>query len=241
MNIAKAHHEFKLKTSKLDSNHNADLPSAFIDDLLYEALLDYIEIFFSGNFAKPYKLGFEVTQQRIDMLSHFVQQIENLSPSNQNAYYLYFRYIYDLSQLKPEYLHFVSGEYITDCGIIQFDIDRHNLNINNSFQKPSRKWNSIIPLMRDNKLIVTAGSNYLPNPNLTYIRKPQRPFLGNYNTLEFTQGDLQSPSNGDNPIDLDINDEYANIVIDLAVQNFSGIFDNNNQVAYIDNKIIKTT
>ena len=44
-NVKRLHILFKQKYNKLDSNHNKDFPSAFIDDFLYEAALDYVDIF----------------------------------------------------------------------------------------------------------------------------------------------------------------------------------------------------
>jgi hypothetical protein len=187
--------------------------------------------------AKPFKLGFEVTQQRIDMLSDFVVE-STLSLASQAAYLSYYKYVYTLPE---DYLHFVSGEYLAECGIIQVDIKQHNLNINHSFQKPSKLWNRVIPKMSDETLSVIAESDYLPGLNFTYLKEATRPFFGNYDTLDFISGDSQAPSTGDTAIDLDISDKYGDIVIDLAVQNYSGVFDNFNQVSYIDNKLIKTT
>jgi len=75
MTIERLHQEIKFRWNKLNSNHKKDLPGAYLDDALNKATDDFIEIFYSGNNSKEYKFGFEVIQQRIDMLQTLVVEL----------------------------------------------------------------------------------------------------------------------------------------------------------------------
>ncbi len=108
MTTDRIRHEIKLRWNKINSNHKKDFPDAYLDDIVNDTINDYIEIFYSGNNSKKYKLGFEVTQQRIDMLSTLVVPFKSAATTlvSPTIYKL------ELSSLDPQYKHFVRARVI---------------------------------------------------------------------------------------------------------------------------------
>lgn len=216
------HHLFKLKMNKLDSGANYDLPPAFIDTLIWEALNEYIEIFYSGN-TKNYQLGFEATQQRMDLLKDFINSypdISALSPTSSIDYNNVKLQRFDISSIDYKHMLRIVGKDSLCSSIIKLDIEELN-NLDNElisqFKKPSVKWLRGFAYVIKNK-VYTYAENDLTEIYLTYIKTPIKPFFGGYNTLEFLQGDNTAPSATSSQVNVELSKDYANILVNIMVQ-----------------------
>jgi hypothetical protein len=239
MLIDKAKHLYKLKYNKLDSQHNPGFFDADIDELLYEALLDYIEIFYSGNNFKQFKFGFEVTQQRLDMLESFVTPYSLTSPSSSTEF--------DFNKfsftLPTDYLHNIRAFSTHSCGDFIVSIETHdriNKVLLDSFKQPNKGWKRSVGIINNNMLHAYSDVT-LDNIKGEYIKVPQKPFSGTYNSIDYLNGDSDAYKIGDDKVDLEIPDKYGDIVIDMAVQNTSGILSDYNHAQYLNNKLQTNT
>lgn len=240
MTIQRMHHEVKLRGNKIDSNHYKDLPTAFIDDFLNEAHLEFKEICYSGRNDKRYRLGFEVTQQRIDMLSPIVVPEESVTPT------VYATNIYqiDLSTLNQTYDHFLRGTVTTDCGSIPIVIETHN-NIDSILvddnRKPSALWKRCIGIFaNDNLLLLYTGGDFtITGANISYLRKPTQVFYGGYDSLEYLNGDVTKPKDGDTAINSDFTGTSASTIVDLTVQLIARSLENPNTLQLVEDKLTR--
>lgn len=245
MTIKKMHQLFKLYANKLDTNNKVDLPAAHIDDIFNTVINDYVEIFYSGNNAKAYKFGFEVTQQRIDMLSNLVVDfpdqpliVPDLIESD--------IFKIDLTQLKYPYKHFLRGYADTQgCGVINIIPRKHdqfNKMLNDPFQKPSKTWRRILAKFASGPSMLLYTDDFIiSSVKLEYLKKPKKVFYGGYDTLEYINGDETAPNSNTSPIDSDINDDYHELLVQMAVQEFNRIIDDYNKVNAQTEKIITTS
>lgn len=236
-NIYRQHQEFKRRLNKLDSNHKKDFPPAFIDDILYEAALDYVDIFSGNNRGKALRYGFEEIQMRTDMLYTLVKDFDK----ELSTYTDEFGFKKYSISVPTDYMHIVRIHVSSaTCGDVEGDIISHNnLNLNDAYQGPSVKWNQIPILFVDGKLIIYSDEE-LTNVKGQYIKAPQKPFSGNYDTLEYIKGNVQYPNKNSNIINMDIPEPYCDVVVDIAVENVSGNLGDYNNVNYLQNKILKT-
>jgi hypothetical protein len=239
MLITRAHNLFKIKFNKLNSQHKPDFPDAYIDEMLYRGLLDYIDIFYSANNMKQLKLGFETTQQRLDMLQNFIKPYD-LSAPNSSTEFEFNKYEFDLPE---DYIHNIRMFSNTTCGYVPIAIERHD-HISeillDEYLKPNLNWKRLVGIINQNKVYVYSDKE-LTNIMGEYIRLPNIPFLGTYDSIEFSEGDSNAPNIIDGKIHLDIPEMYAEKVIDIAVYNVSGIFGDYNYTQYLTDKLQKTT
>lgn len=218
------HHLFKLKMNKLDTGVNYDYPPAFIDTILWEALNEYIEIFYSGN-TKQYKLGFEVTQQRMDMLKDYLvsyPDIPALTYSTTQNFSGVKLEKYNLASLSQKYKHIVkcSGLDSSCANMILIDIEPFN-NIDkmllDEFNKPKARWyRGKGHVVKDNLFIYVE--NNLSELYISYLKIPIKPFFGGYNTLEYIQGDLTAPSTLSPQINIELSPDYAGVLTNIMVE-----------------------
>lgn len=240
MTIQRMHHEVKLRGNKIDSNHYKDLPTAFIDDFLNDAHLEFKEICYSGRNDKRYTLGFEVTQQRIDLLAPIVIHNEVVAVTN----YATNIYTIDLSNLNENYDHFLRGIVNTDCGQIPIIIEKHNdldTILRDANRKPSAVWKRCIGVFGENLLYLYTGGEFtIDDAQISYLRKPTKVFFGGYNTLEFLGGDINSPNSGDPGINSDFEGTAASAIVDIAVQLIYGrSLENPNILQLTEDKITR--
>jgi hypothetical protein len=249
MTIDKMRQEIKLRWNKINSNHKKDLPDAYLDDIINNAINDYVEIFYSGNNFKRYKFGFEVTQQRIDMLSTLVVPHKLIAPTLVSPQI----YKFDLSTLSPSYKHLLRGHVIaTNCNNrkIKIDLIRHNdydHKIIDDNTKPSLTWRRCLGLIKSDgsvgsSLYLYTDENFAATSvEIEYIRKPRKVFSSNYNSLEYINGDLTAYNNTDSKVDCDLPEDYHTLVVDMTVQLIAGILEDNNKYQIIEEKLLKTT
>jgi hypothetical protein len=232
------HKEFKRKYNKTDSNHKKDFSPAFIDDILNEALFDYVELFATGNNNKKYRLSVEANQQRIDMLLAFIPEPAVLTPTliDESCG------IYEI-ELPEDYFHLLKLTYkdseCDQCDPIGVEIETHN-NIDNvltdEYQKPSKRWQRLVGLFRDkNKIVIYTNNEFeLDELELSYIKCPNQVYFGGYRSVD---GDLNELSD---PIDPEL-DKYCHILIEIAVQNVARDLYDTVQVQLRDEKLLTRT
>lgn len=248
-NIQRQHTQFKQRLNKIDSNHNKDFPIAFIDDFLYEASLDYVDVFSGNNPQKALLYGFELDQMRIDMLSTLVVDIASddsnpLTPINQVNEYGFIKYEFELGTDTNPYMHKVRFYAITDCGNVGIEIKQHddiNIVLTDNYQQPNLDWKRLVGVIKksptSNKSSLFVYSDKpISGINGQYIKRPTKPFFGNYDTLEALNGVTGFPSSGDAPINMDIPETYCQVVVDIAVQNVSGNLKDYNHTNYLQQK-----
>ena len=248
-NIQRQHIQFKQRLNKVDSNHNKDFPSAFIDDFLYEASLDYVDVFSGNNPQKALLYGFEVDQMRIDMLSTLVVDIASgdsnpLQPTNVTNEYGYFKYEFPLGDSDNPYMHKVRFYAVTNCGNVGIEIEQQddiNVVLTDSYQKPSLKWKTLVGVIKkssinDKSSLFVYSDEEIEGLNGQYLKRPTKPFYGNYDTLEFISGESGFPQAGGPPINMDIPETYCQVVVDIAVKNVSGNLKDYNHTNYLQQK-----
>ena len=242
MSIRELHQRVKLIYNKLDSNHNQDFPPALLDMVIDGVINDYIDIFYSGNNFKNYKLGFEVTQQRIDMLSTLVEQsfLQGSIVSGD--------IVFPFTSLKKPYRNFVRGSLKTTCGIIGFKIFPNgelNSILNDPYQRSSRVWRRVVTSIKgdpesdyDSALIAHSSVDFPAEEidttvDLTYIRRPKTVFFGGYNSIDGKY------AFDDEPVDSDIPHDYQKSLLPTMVaQELSYIINDTTKFQLLKDKII---
>ena len=240
--INKIHQLYKLKSNRLDSNANSDIPPAFIDLLLWESLNEYVDIFYSGS-DKQLKLGFETTQQRLDLIKDFIvtyPEQPTIIPATINTnYYGLIVNNFNFSNLLYKYKHFVRGTVVDSCNnrykIDKIQQDDLDYKLNDTHQRPSVKWQRVVSTINKNQLQVYSELQ-LTGLELSYVKVPNKPFYGGYNTLEYLAGDTLAPSSSSAKIDVELDDAYSNILTDLMVINTSSYIGDYNKSQEIRNK-----
>lgn len=222
MTNERLHYEVKLRWNKLNSNHKKDLYPEQLDDALNKAQEDLIEYLYSGNNSKKYRFGFEVTQQRIDMLSSLVK-VSSLTPTliTTNQYGL---------TLPADYKHFLNC--ITNTCQVPVTIVRINdisAKLRDSNTKPSSKWNRVLGTFRDSRIILYTDGT-ITSATLEYLKKPRKIFSGGYDTLEFIHGDSTSPSSTSPQQTCELNDTTQELLIDITVQYLGHMFEEPNKI-----------
>lgn len=250
-NVKRLHIKFKQDLNKLDSNHKKDFPPAFIDDFLYEAALDYVDIVATGDLKRAHKYGFEVTQQRIDMLSTLVIDIANsddapLVPISSTTEFGFNKYEFNLGSAIDPYMHLARSYAVTGCGNIGIQLEQHgdlNTILMDSYRQPSAKWKRALGVIK--KSSNSASSSLyvyldidIEGINGQYIKRPVKPFFGGYDTLEYLNGDASFPNSLSPSIDTDIPESYCNLLVSIAVQNVSGKLGDYNNTSYLQQKLI---
>jgi len=247
MKIARMRHEIKLRWNKINSNHKKDFPDAYLDDIINDSIHEYIEIFYSGHNPKRYNLGFEITQQRIDMLSTLVVPDSSVTATlvSDNTYK------YNLDSLTPKYSHFLRGAIIVEnCNNLSIPINiiRHNdfdHKMDDENTKPSLKWKRCLGLIKGNDsgnqmLYLYTDDNYVAtNLHIEYLKKPKKVFSGGYDSLEFLLGDSTAYKSADTPVDCDLPEQYHTLIVDIAVQNIARILEDPNKFQITEEKIFK--
>ena len=228
MNINEMHFEVKFRANKLDTQVLRDLPPAHIDRAINAATVDYVEGFYSGKMSTAYDLGFEVTQQRTDMLSTLVvknPEQPDLAPVNFDSTLNV--YEFPFSSLVYPYAHHLRTYLYTDCGGISLtnaQIVQHddlNVILVDPLRKPSLKWRRCVASIGktngnigDSSLYVYTDGQFAVNSvRIEYIKKPVIVYFGGYNSLDglYTTGDPQ--------VNSDLPEQYHSLLVDMTVQN----------------------
>ncbi len=235
MTIDRIHQEIKNRWNKLNSNHKPDFSPAYLDDCVNKAQEDYVDIFYSGNNSKQYKFGFEVTQQRIDMLQGLVKSYSGAVTVSGTNYYT-------LLSVVPAYRYFVRGSLlVTGCTErVPLTIVRLNdldFKLKDENTKPSKKWNRALSNIADSRINFYADG-ISTNVELQYIKDPVKVFSGGYDSLEFSFGDLSAYDATDPKVTSEIDPSFHDILVDMTVQYIARIFEDQTKYSLTERDII---
>lgn len=223
MTIERLHQEIKFRWNKMNSNHKKDFSSAYLDDAINKATDDFIEIFYSGNNSKQYKFGFEVNQQRIDMLQTLIVPEESIPVELISTD----KYKINLSDLSESYRHFLRASVTsTDCdgNVIPVNIVRLNdldSKLNDKFTQPSLNWKRCLGSIKNNTLELYTKDYTITECNIEYLRNPVKVFYGGYDSLEFINGDTLAYQSGSSKVTSDLPPAYHDLLVDMVVQYLS--------------------
>lgn len=236
--IEDLHLKFKLAYDRLANNLRKYLTDVEIDELLNHAILEYVELFTTGQNKNNWNVGFEVNQQRIDMLQTLVKSYPdepklNLSVNDGI-------YIADLTKTKFPIKSYHSGYIsISECtDHINVDLEQHqdfNTARQNVHRKSSRVWKRCIGSIRDFKLYLYPDNSMTPTYlYLTYIKMPDKVALGTYPSF-----DMKDIPNAPKlpKVNCDLPSQYIDIVVSIAVQEAHRRFSNYNDLQVSAQKI----
>lgn len=245
--VQRIHHEFKLHYNKLNSNHKRDFPAAYIDDLINRAQLEYVDIFATGTNAKKFKIGFEVTQQRTEMLSPLVITSKQSIPvyiDSESNFYDVFEYLLPL-----DYHYYVRGTIKTNCGTFTIDPKQHDdigTLLTGYHTRPSLQWLRFPSLFAktsnaDGKSVYIYMPNDVPIQefSITYIKKPTKVFIGGYNTLEYISGDSSAYNTSTGVVNSELPEDYLHVLVDIMVDIVSRILQDGASVQLMQDKLIQ--
>lgn len=245
MNIQRMHHEIKLRSNKINSNHYPDLPTAFIDDFLNEAQDLLVESICYPK--KQNRFGIEGIQQDTDLISNITITDEPISVTlvSTGVYKL------QLKNLSKKYKHITKLKVTTSCGSIPIEIVNHNeldAILTDENRKPSSLWRRGVGVFTSNKdvdlnsdiLIYTSNQYTISQAFISYVYIPVKMFYGGYNSLEFINGDLTAPSNITPSINCELNINSHTYIVDYACLLINGSLENINGIQISESKIQKT-
>lgn len=236
MIIERLHLEILSRYNKLNANHHKKFSAHILDDAINKAQDDYVEIFYSGNNTKEYKLGFEITQQRMDMLRSLVVRrtpTPTLISTN--------KYSVDLSTLTPKYKHYIRCTLKQDGCNSVLDIVRLNdldFKLADFNTKPSKLWGRSVGVFSDNKIIIYSDGA-VTDIELEYLKIPRNVFFGTYDTVEYTAGDTTAPNTGDPKVTTEI--DFPEILIDMTVQHLSRVIQDESKFQFQKELVINKT
>ena len=240
INIDFLHFKLEQGYNKLSNNHQKYLTDVEKDEVLNTAIFEYLEIFIHGRNPKNFNIGFEVTQQRIDMLHTLVVSYpefpkQELTLLDDKVFY------YEFPQ---DYRSYRSARVFENGCDIAYDvnIEQHGdlATARRSFhRRTSKRFQCIIGTIRNNRLYLYPEDELSPSKlELTYIRKPSKVCKGTYPSLE--------NRNRDNPPfqlkqDCDLPEEYVDIIVSIAVQELARRFSDGNTKNIQTDKLINLT
>ena len=194
-----------------------------MDDAINKAQDDYVEIFYTANNSKQYRVGFEVTQQRIDMLSSLVVTDKSITPTFISTG----KYSLNLNTVSPKYRHFVNGYIVQDSCRIPITIVRHN-DLDNKLrddnQKPSFKWQRCLGTFKNDGLYLYTDY-VITSVVIEYLSNPVKVFSGGYDSLEYIQGDTSAYKSADAIVNSNLPVPYHDLLVDMTVQYLSRVLE----------------
>ncbi len=236
--VEELHSKFEMAYNRQANNQRRYLNDVEKDELLNYAVFEYVELFTTGVNKNNWNIGFEVTQQRIDMLEPLVKSYPEEPSLNLSV--IDGIYIADLTKtafpLKSFHGAYISISECTDR--INVDIDQHqdlNTARQNTHRKSSRAWKRCIGTIRNKKLFLYPDGTMTPlRAFLTYIKQPDRIALGTYPALQ--DKDIPNAQNL-TKTDSDLPAQYIDIVVAIAVQEAHRRFSNYNDLQVNSQKI----
>lgn len=236
--VEELHSKFEMAYNRQANNQRRYLNDVEKDELLNYAVFEYVELFTTGVNKNNWNIGFEVTQQRIDMLEPLVKSYPEEPSLNLSV--IDGIYIADLTKtafpLKSFHGAYISISECTDR--INVDIDQHqdlNTARQNTHRKSSRAWKRCIGTIRNKKLFLYPDNTMTPlRAFLTYIKQPDKIALGTYPALQ--DKDIPNAQNL-TKTDSDLPAQYIDIVVAIAVQEAHRRFSNYNDLQVNSQKI----
>ena len=243
MTIEELHWNLELEYDKLSNSHHGRLTDPEKDRILNIAIHDYVEMFLHGTNPKKYNVGFEVNQQRIDMLDTLVVSYPE-QPLLTITQVVTDIYSVDFSNTILTYKSYQSASMTVDnCpDDIGITVEQHgdlNTVLNDFHRSPSKKWKRGVGTIRNNILYIYTKGEYIPKGlKLTFIKKPAEVILGTYAALPTP--DEPNPTILLTKTECDLPSEYHDLVILLAVQNLQRIYEQPS-IVLTNNKINEIT
>lgn len=243
MTTEELHYEFRRYWNKNSNSHRKSFTDLEVDQLLNVVSRDYVDIFGTGKNPKRYDVGFEVNQQMIDLISTLVvgypeEPEASLTSLADNIYSL------DFADLTKVYRHYVSS-LVKDknCGLIDVSIEQHGdmATVKYDYHRSANKRFKRIPAtIRNKKLFLYANSDFdLTGIQITYIKSPDEICLGTYGYAP-TVAD-PSPVGTKPASSTDIDENYHDILVNMAVQEAARIYGDVQQLQIRDNKLTDIT
>lgn len=235
MQVEKLHYLLELKWNKLSNNHRKYLTDLEKDTFLNLAIRDFFEIFGHGRNPKGINLGFEVIQQRKDMLNTLVRESE-ITPSLLSSSKYFFPFPTDYGTFSTCYVD-IKGCTNTNEVVMEQHGDKNSV-LSDWHRGPSKKWGRTVGFEVNKGIQIHSDSQEVEKVYLTYWKQPDEVSLGTYK-------DVSSPSNP-NPglvarADTDLPDKYADVLIDIAIWNLSKVYENQISYQLTKDKIQTTT
>lgn len=238
MIVEELHFKFKQRANKNYTNFNKGASDAEIDSYLNDAVNEYVDMFAFGRNDKKYKVGFEVTTQRIDMLSTLVVGFPD-QPLVVPIVHGNDVYEFKFNDLKYPYRHYVRA-YLPakECNYsINVAIEQSgdmNTVLNDLNRKPSLVWRRAVGHIRNSSdntgssLYVYTNGEFTPvGLYLEYIKQPAKIALGTYNGIPTTT----NPSPGlVSKTECDLPENYHDLLVDIAVQMYGRTLEDVNKV-----------
>ena len=226
----------RLEYNKIYSNSKKSFSDAEIDAIINNAIQEYTEMYYSGNNSKAANiLGFEATQQRIDMLQTLVfEDLDiDLEPYSDNIYRL------NLTSLEQPYKHHLrSVVKSTDGCTIKLNLEQSgdlDQVLSDANRQPSKKWNRAVGRIRNNYLYVYVDDDVIPTTiTIEYLKQPDEVCLGTYSDLPT----LDNPLPALKPqVHCDLPEDYHHLVVTLAVMEISRILEDANRLQLKANRL----
>jgi hypothetical protein len=226
MQIELLHYKLEREWDKLSNKHRRYLTPLEKDEILNMSIDDYFDLFAHGRNEKGFQLGFEETQQRIDMLHTLVRSWPEepvLTPVLIESGI----YLIDFDNLQDIYGSFDSARVtVTGCPedfkvILEQHSDLGTV-LQDYHRKPSKVWKRIPGTIRNNKLYLYTNEEFVPEAvKITYLKRPNEVCLGTY--TEIPTVDLPGPPIKPK-VDCDLPDRYVNLLMTIAAQNLSRLY-----------------
>ncbi len=218
MQIELLHYKLEQVWNKLSNNHRIYLTDVEKDEILNATIFEYVEMFSNGKNLRGYDIGFEVTEQRIEMLRTLVvsypeQPYLNCAKETDDIYTV------DLSKTRYPFRSFRRGSLIVkDCGFkVYMNIEQHHDLDNillNDHRKSNLSFQRAVCTIRGNKLYIYTSESFEPLlADITYLRKPAEVCIGTYPAIENRNNPL-APNK--TKTDCDLPDDYIDILIAIA-------------------------
>jgi len=223
MIIEQLHWEVDNEIDKLNNGHIYNITDPERDRLLNIVIKDFVEIFYNGTNPKQYRLGFEVNQQRIEMLESLIREKTLIRDSN--------------SFTLPELSYVIDVDATDTCGQEMY-VDIIKSSVNNNSEYNSNPLIQQLILTRINGKLKIKGnypSNQLNRLVLTYLSKPNEVCLGTYEDIS-NIGSSQLK----NKVECNLSERYHYLLPIMAAQEFFRI-NGDQRYALNENKIQKVT
>ena len=242
MQIELLHYELERRWNMNSNAHRKQMTDLEKDQLLNSAIHNYVEMFYSGTNPRKYQVGFEVNQQRIDMLDTLVVGFPEeplILPTKLGND----MYSFDLNGLTKPYKSYISGQLATNCGDVVLRIEQHGdiARIGADYhRKSSLKWREFYGVQRNDKLIITVDPaiRFISGLKLTYLKKPAEVCLGTYSAIPTTTN--PKPLNT-SKVECDLPADYHEIILMIAEQELHRIYHNVEQFSVLSEKINNVT
>lgn len=242
MKLERIHWRLEQEWNKNSNNHRRYLSDLEKDEIINSSIFDYVEMFLHGHNPKGFDIGFEVTQQMIDMLDTLVvsyPEEPELIPSNLEEDF----YRFNFSNTTKPYKSFVRGSIrIKDCNFtLSVNPEQHGdmgKILESYHRRPSKRWKNVPGVLEADSLIVNMGDLVPLGLRLTYIKKPARVALGTYTDVPTV--DNPNPATL-NKQECDLPEDYHDLLVRIAVQNLHRIYINPQGEILFDKKIKELT